>query len=184
LKFAKVNKERKTMSGAPYNTTDNPNPNGKHPGGRPRLYNSVDELSKLIDAYFETCDKGETVDVYDKKEETVKTVTRRIPYTITGLGLALGMSRTDIINYQNRDEFFHTIKTAKEKCENYAELRLMSGDMQAAGPIFALKNYGWADKQDLDIKTGGEKINPAPDETLRRLAFMLREGTETGKVEE
>jgi hypothetical protein len=171
------------MTGAPYNTTDNPNPRGLHPGGRPRKYQTVEELSVLIDQYFETCDKGEIVEVYDKKEQTVKTIERKIPYTITGLGLALNMSRQDLLNYQH-DEFFDTIKTAKEKCENYAELRLMSGDMQAAGPIFALKNYGWADKQDIDVKTGGEKINPAPEETLRRLAFMLRAGVETGKSEE
>lgn len=32
----------------------------------------------------------------------------------------------------------------------------------ATGPIFALKNFGWTDKQEVDVTTGGDKISTAP----------------------
>jgi hypothetical protein len=119
-----------------------------HPGGRPLKYADISKLQQDIDNYFNKCDEGESLEVYDKKTESVKTIKKRIPYTITGLALALDTSRETLREYQERPEFVDTIKRAKERCENYAELRLMSGDMHPTGPIFALKNYGWVDKQE------------------------------------
>ena len=109
--------------------------------GRPLLYNSVEELQEKIDKYFMECDK--------KKE----------PYTVTGLGLSLGMSRQDLINYGNRDEYFDTIKNAKLKVENYLEKRLIT-DNSTAGIIFNLKNnYNWKDKQEIEAEVTTTNIN-------------------------
>lgn len=99
-------------------------------GGRPPKYTKVEEMQKKINKYFADCDNN-------KK-----------PYTITGLGLALDMSRQDLINYSNKEEFFDTIKKAKARVENYLEERLIN-DNSATGIIFNLKNnYGWKDKQE------------------------------------
>ena len=103
---------------------------GKHAGGRPPKYTKKEEMQKKIDEYFMKCDKDNE------------------PYTVTGLGLALDMSRQDLINYSNKEEFFYTIKKAKLKVENYLEKRLIN-DNSATGIIFNLKNnYGWKDKQE------------------------------------
>jgi hypothetical protein len=104
--------------------------NEKHAGGRPPKYTNAEEMQKKIDKYFEDCKLNNK------------------PYTITGLGLALDMSRQDLINYSKKDKFFDTIKKAKMRVENYLEERLIN-DTSATGIIFNLKNnYGWKDKQE------------------------------------
>jgi hypothetical protein len=102
------------------------------PAGRPLKYGNIKKLQADIDAFFKECD--------DKEE----------PYTITGLALALGTYRQTLINYEGKPEFMDTIKMAKQRCENFAERRLY-GQGQQAGPIFALKNYGWEDKQGHEV---------------------------------
>ena len=102
----------------------------KHAGGRPPKYNTVEEMQEKIDNYFKECDN------------------RNKPYTITGLALALDLDRKSILNYSEKEEFFHTIKKAKLKVENYLEERLIN-DTSTTGIIFNLKNnYGWKDKQE------------------------------------
>ena len=103
----------------------------KHPGGRPLKFPRNEDLQALITAYFADCDSGKT------------------PYTITGLALALNTTRDLLCDYAARPEFSDTIKIAKLRCENYAERLLLAGG-PAAGPIFALKNYGWRDQQDIN----------------------------------
>jgi len=106
--------------------------------GRPPKYKTAEELQDRIDNYFKDCDEKEK------------------PYTITGLGLALDMSRQDLINYSNKEEFFDTIKKAKARVENYLEERLIN-DSSATGIIFNLKNnYGWKDKQEVDANVNTE----------------------------
>ena len=80
--------------------------------GRPKKYTKVEIMQQKIDKYFKDC---------DKKGE---------PYTVTGLGLALDMSRQDLINYSNKEEFFDTIKKAKQKVENYLEKRLIKDSIE------------------------------------------------------
>ena len=102
----------------------------KHAGGSPPKYKTKEEIEEKIDNYFKECQLNNK------------------PYTITGLGLALDMSRQDLINYSKKDEFFDTIKRAKMRVENYLEERLIN-DSSATGIIFNLKNnYGWKDKQE------------------------------------
>lgn len=109
------------------------------PAGRPLKFQSVEELQEKIDAYFVKCNE-------DKE-----------PYTITGLALALDTWRSVLCDYEEKDEFSNTIKKAKTRVENYAEKKLYDGN--PAGPIFALKNFNWSDKQQLE-HTGkdGESI--------------------------
>ncbi len=113
----------------------------KHPGGRPLKFQSVQELEKKIDAYFKKCDK-------DKK-----------PYTITGLALALDTSRETLVNYEDREEFFDTIKRAKLRCENYLEEGMITNRLNPTACIFNAKNnYGWRDKSEIDHTTDGKPI--------------------------
>lgn len=150
----------------------------KHPGGRPLKFKSAKELQDKINAYFAECDphiiEVEEVDTIREngkfvRDEIVlrKRMSKQIPYTITGLALALGTTRDLLIDYEDKDEFSDTIKEAKAKCHNFAEKKLFEAN--ATGPIFNLKNnYGWKDKteQDLHVKElpkpiyGGLSANP------------------------
>lgn len=123
------------------------------PVGRPLKFQSVEELESAIDAYFASDPK---------------------PITITGLALALDTSRETLIDYQGRPEYSDAVKRAKMRCEHYAEKMLFTGRNGAAGPIFALKNYGWRDHQDVNL--GGQQGNPvevdvklSPAEAYQRL---------------
>lgn len=102
--------------------------------GQPPKYKDVEEVEQRIDAFFKDCDENNR------------------PYTMTGLGIALGLDRAQLINYGSKEKYSHAIKKAREKCQNYAEEQLYKGKA-TAGVIFALKNnWGWADKQEIEVK--------------------------------
>lgn len=114
----------------------------KREAGRPLKYSTVEELEIAIAHYFNHCDSQEP------KE----------PYTMSGLGYFLGMSRTAVLNYKERPEFVNAIKSARERVEYDVEKRL-AGGTPATGLIFGLKNnFAWKDQTQLDITTKGERI--------------------------
>lgn len=105
-------------------------------GGRPRLYDTVEQMQTIIDAYFKSCDKNDR------------------PYTMSGLANALNMSRQSLINYSNKDEFFDTIKKARYNVEQQLEENLYRLGNNS-GIIFNLKNnFGWRDT--VEVKTDEE----------------------------
>lgn len=142
----------------------------KNKVGCPPKYETPEEMQKVIDAYFESCD-GEylIIDgcaVTDKHGTPVKTKER--PLTITGLALALGFtSRQALLNYEGKAEFVDTIKRAKSRIEQYAEERLFDKD-GVNGAKFNLSNNfkGWSERQQIDsnvnlspvVFTGSDEI--------------------------
>lgn len=120
--------------------------------GRPKKYTEVELLQKKIDEYFKNCDDNNK------------------PYTMSGLALSLDMDRKTLLNYSKDEDFFPTIKKARNKVETYAEERLFYPN--ATGVIFNLKNnFDWQDKQELEHS--GNIINPynnLSEEELKRLA--------------
>jgi len=138
--------------------------------GRPPAYKTVEEMQKVIDEYFESCN-GEYVivdgcAVTDKNGHPVKTKER--PLTITGLALALGFNtRQALLNYEGKPAFVDTIKRAKSRIEQYAEERLFDKD-GVNGAKFNLSNNfkGWSEKQQIDsnvnlspvVFTGSDEI--------------------------
>lgn len=103
------------------------------PGGRPPKWTSPDQVRKLGDEYFESFKEGGSN--YGK------------PITITGLAYHLDTTRQTLCDYENQDEFTDTLKRLKLRVERFAEERMYEG--AATGPIFALKNFGWKDTQDI-----------------------------------
>lgn len=104
-----------------------------NPVGRPPMYASVEEMQTKIDGYFTT---------HLMEEQTV-----------TGLALALGFtSRAALINYEDKPEFVNAVKKAKLKIENAYEYSLRKNGR--SGDIFALKNFGWNDSQNINL--GGQ----------------------------
>jgi hypothetical protein len=107
----------------------------KHAGGRPLKFQSVEELQAKIDDYFE--------------------VTGREKWSIVGLAIHLGTFRNVLMDYQDKDEFSTTIKSAKSKVElAYEESGMRRGN---AFDIFRMKNMGWKDS--YENKNSNENTN-------------------------
>lgn len=90
-------------------------------------YKTKESLQKVIDAYFDSTPFEE--------------------WTITGLALKVGSKQT-IDDYQKRPEYADVVKRAKLMVENAYEVSLRKNGK--AGDIFALKNFGWKDKHDIE----------------------------------
>jgi hypothetical protein len=103
--------------------------------GRPKKWKSEEELQTAIDNYFLT--------------------TPEEKWTMTGLCICCDMDYQTLINYSKQEEFFEPIKRAKIKVHNQYELDLR--EKGGSGPIFALKNFGWKDKQEIDNKVTVER---------------------------
>ncbi|MBT8341055.1 MAG: DNA-packaging protein [Desulfatitalea sp.] len=119
--------------------------------GRPLKYENEDDLKLAIDKYFDSCNE-------EGKEK---------PFTVTGLALAVGLSRRQLIEYSNREKFPNTIKVAKQICEQHAEEFLYSGK-NTSGAIFSLKNnWGWRDQLDVGPdQSQAENIKKLTDDEL------------------
>lgn len=91
------------------------------------------------------------------KEPNQQVIEVPVP-TITGLCIYLGFeSRQSFYKYEDDPEFCYTIKKARTFIEREYEEMLIAGN--TTGAIFALKNFGWTDKQEIDHTTNGESIN-------------------------
>lgn len=114
-------------------------------GGRPPYFATVADLEAKIQDYFDSCQPemfGDQI-IYN-------------PPTVTGLALYLGFAqRKSLLDYKEREEFCNTIKRAISCVENAYEQRLSANN--PTGAIFALKNMGWVDKQEVE-NTGSQKL--------------------------
>lgn len=115
--------------------------------GRPPKYNTADELQAAIDDYFETGVKMRKVAVRRGKDMVIEEIA--VP-TITGLVLHLGFAdRHSFYDLEKQKKFSHTIKRARTFIEKeYEEILQTTGN---TGAIFALKNFGWRDKQEHEV---------------------------------
>lgn len=125
------------------------------PAGRPPKFSTQEELESQVKAYFvyiqgEYTSKTKLDD--EGNEYSVREYTRDPePATLTGLALSLGFeSRQSIYDYEKNGEFSYTIKQARLMVENGYEKALFSRN--PTGAIFALKNFGWSDKQEIDMR--------------------------------
>lgn len=110
-------------------------------GGRPPKYESAEDLQDAIDDYFDQTSGDDSL------------------ITVTGLALHLGFeSRQSLYDYQQREEFSYIIARAKLRVEHSYELRLMGSNVR--GSIFALKQMGWSDKSELDLKSSDGSMSP------------------------
>ena len=70
--------------------------------------------------------------------------------TLTGVCIHLGIYKDTFYNYGRRDGFTDMINMARMKIENSYEVSLKR--YGRAGDIFALKNFGWRDKQEVSVE--------------------------------
>ena len=155
--------------------------------GRPLLFNSVEELENKINAYFDSCfdylRNGFGVRVQEKipdghtksgkpKYKPGEFIRIQVkPFTVSGLAVFLNTSRETLMNYEEREEYFDTIKRAKDIIYAYNEERLYTAN--PTGAIFSLKhNYGWKDKHELSIE-GDISLKDIPSDNLEKIEKLL-----------
>jgi hypothetical protein len=110
------------------------------PAGRPLKYQSIEELQAAIDDYF--------------------TSTPEKDWTWTGLALHLDTSRETLREYKERPEYVDSLKKALLKVEGSYEKDLKRDGK--AGTIFALKNFGWHDRQEIKHELPANFLNIDP----------------------
>ena len=121
---------------------------------RPKKFDNVEELQLLIEEYFAYCD-SQTKTVLTKKGELV-VIPHPKPYTVQGLAVYLDCTMETLLQYQKQDAFSETIKKAKTKIETNKVEGMISGDWNATGVIFDLKNnHDWKDKTEVDNNLKG-----------------------------
>ena len=103
--------------------------------GKPAKYD-VDTLSNKIEEYFNVT-----------KEEEI---------TITGLCLYLGINKDTFYEYNKKDNYKQVVEMARLRVESSYELSLRK--YGRTGDIFALKNFGWKDKTEVE-NTGEQSLN-------------------------
>ena len=123
---------------------------GKHPGGRPRKYQSVEDMKIKIDEYFKN--------------------TNERPYTVTGLALYLDLTTEGLREYESREEYSATIKKAKMKIEDHINKMSLCNGYNATIAIFNLKNnFGWKDKQEIEQNVKAEVVSLTQEEKEKKL---------------
>lgn len=125
--------------------------------GRPPAFETAESLQEKIDEYFQD---GVTIKkVVIGKAPNNYTIDVPVP-TISGLAYYIGFeSRQSFYDYEAKPEFTYTVKKTRLFIEQHYEEMLQTGN--TVGAIFALKNFGWKDKQEIDQKTehsGGIEI--------------------------
>ncbi len=126
--------------------------------GRPLLFKTVKEVEDKINEYFNYCD-NRLINGYDNKTNEQFAYISPEPYTMSGLAYYLGIDRKTLLNYSKKEEFFPTIKRARNKVEMDVERRMNDKGSFTAGLIFNAKNnFGWTDKTETDITSGGKII--------------------------
>ena len=109
----------------------------KHPGGRPLKFETPEDLKNVIEKYFKETPQSE--------------------YSVTGLAMSVG-SKQLIQDYEKREGYKEIVQYAKLVIENSYELDLRKKG--GAHNIFALKNFGWSDRQEITGADGKDLPTP------------------------
>lgn len=117
-----------------------------------KLLTCPEEIEMMSALYFDECYNAEP----------------RRPITMPGLAYALGFTSPGSIGKYRKsegyEEFHDAMNRACLKVEAFTAEQLYNKGVNVAGPVFALKNMGWKDKeadkpQDINITILGEAKN-------------------------
>lgn len=128
-------------------------PNNK-PGPTPHieiLYKTVDAFDKKVAAYFDGGAYKRKIILQDGVEVAIPTP------TISDLVLFLGfVNRKSFLCHEDHPLFGASVKRAKTMIEREYETLLRS--QSCTGAIFALKNFDWHDRPDINQPNGDVRI--------------------------
>ena len=105
--------------------------------GRPLKIESPEQMEKILNEYFEN------------------TAENRI--TLTGICLALDLDKNNFYEYEKREGYEKIVKRARMIVENSYEMSLRENGR--TGDIFALKNFGWRDKMEVENNAEISKLD-------------------------
>ncbi len=130
-----------------------------NPVGAPPLYKTKEQMQAKIDEYVSNPPKSAMIKITTKDGQEIEAPR----LTISGLCYHLGFeSRQSFYDYEKKPEFAYTVKRARLFIEQIYEQNLHAGN--CTGSIFALKNMGWSDRQEIahegEIK-GGVMVVPS-----------------------
>ena len=117
-------------------------------GGKPLKFETVEELDRQLANYF--------------------AITPEDEWTWTGLALALDTDKWTLHNYIHRDEYSASIRRAMLKIEGGYEKDLKKH--WRTGTIFALKNFDWKDKSEVESTVKQYNFEHLSDEDLLKLS--------------
>lgn len=121
----------------------------------PAKYQTAEDFLEKVKEYFQNPEKNMKKQRIVTKEGNTLEVPRP---TITGLALFLGFAdKRSFYDYEKREKFTYVAKKARALIEQEYEMLLHTNPSAA---IFALKQFGWTDKQDINQNLGGQKDNP------------------------
>ena len=127
---------------------------------RPVKHKTAATMQKVIDQYFESIKLKALLVAGDmplsEEEMQLASTQEYARPSVTGLALALDLTRQGLLEYEAKgEEFSDTIKKGKSRVEMFVEDRLYDG--QSVGSIFNLKNnFGWQDKTTTEHEGGME----------------------------
>ncbi len=122
--------------------------------GQPKKF-KFKQLQDRIVKYFEHCTQGKE---FDEKP------------TLTGLAMVCGMyGRRQYLEYEGYPEFSPLLKCARTFVESSYE-RCLNKNSGAAGPIFALKQFGWKDT----IEQTNKDENVDPETLQKEIASLIK----------
>ncbi|MDR9419444.1 terminase small subunit [Gracilimonas sp.] len=131
--------------------------------GKPKKWQTVEELQSDIADYFQECDENKRLTFVKSIGEEIE-VSMPLPYTIEGLAEALDCDRDTLLNYQKQEgyeEYFGTIKRAKMKIQRNKVERGLMGVAPSSTTIFDLKNnHGYVDKTIQDLQSSDGSMSP------------------------
>jgi hypothetical protein len=132
--------------------------------GRPPVFKTVEEFHHKVEEYFRFIQGEKSGRKWIRKPE---------PPTVTGLALFVGFeSRQSFYDYEKDGQFSYTVKKARLRVENAYEKGLHAAF--PAGSIFALKNFGWADKTEVTNNNVNWNAEPTEEEARRIKEALLK----------
>jgi hypothetical protein len=102
--------------------------------------------------------KLSTPEEAEKKFQDYFNITPKEEWTITGVCLHCNINKDTFYEYCKRDDYKDVFHKARLMVENSYELSLRKNGR--AGDIFALKNFGWSDKQEVDQTISNKDDKP------------------------
>lgn len=160
----------------------------EYKAGRPFLFKDPKELAMKIQSYFDNCDPHvvtkQMESGFNDQGKTIwlsrETMTEQIPYTVTDLAIALGVSRETLRQYRKyehysddidpeiRKELIATIETAIQRVEGYNERALHKNGLANGIKFNLTNNFGWIDKQVVETRSPEEDLDALDDPAAQR----------------
>lgn len=115
--------------------------------GRPPRFETAEELEQMVLEYFDNCPDKVKINSYEGGHKELLEISRP---SMSGLALFLGFAdRRSLYDYEKHDKYSHSIKIARSLIERFYEVCTQAGAIDKTFGIFAMKQFGWTDKQEV-----------------------------------